>query len=89
MKRISLPSLLAAAALLAATALTACDTGTDKGATNVERGDYKRKDPDPGLSTSSDSAVGGMQRQPGAPTGRQVYEGAADRKDRNNDGLAD
>lgn len=89
MKRFTFPSLLAAVALLAATALSSCDTGTEKGATNVERGDYKTKDPDPGRSTNGDSVAGGVQRQPDAPTGRDVYEDAADRKDRDNNGLAD
>lgn len=82
----------AAAALLLSTALftTACDTGTGTGETNVERGDNKRKDPDPGQTTNSDSATAGLRRDTtGRPTGRQQYEAASEAKDRNRDGLAD
>lgn len=88
MKRTLLPRLLAA--LLVSATFSACDTGTKAGDTNVETGDYKTKDPDPGQSTLSDSATAGLQRDTAnRPTGRQVYEKAADAKDRNNDGIAD
>ncbi len=89
MKRLSLPRLLAVA-LLAPAALTACNTGTNTGDTNVEAGVHKSSDPDPGQATLSDSATSGLRRDTTrTPTGRQVYENAADAKDRNNDGVAD
>ncbi|SHK28440.1 hypothetical protein [Hymenobacter psychrotolerans] len=85
MKRPLLFSLLAATVLF-----SACDTGTATGDTNVESGDYKKKDPDPGQSIASDSATAGLQRDTsGTPTGRQLYENAAQSKDRNRDGIAD
>ncbi|QNH62853.1 hypothetical protein [Hymenobacter sediminicola] len=85
MKRPLLLSLLAATTLF-----SACNTGTSTGDTNVETGAYKTKNPDPGQSTSSDSATAGLQRDTtNTPTGRQVYEKAADAKDRNRDGIAD
>jgi predicted small secreted protein len=89
MKRPSLLSLLAATALLASS-LTACNTGTATGDTNVESGANKTKDPDPGQTTMSDSATAGLQRDTAAgPTGRQVYENAAEAVDRDKDGIAD
>jgi predicted small secreted protein len=89
MKRPSLSGVLAAALLLA-TSLTACNTGTSTGDTNVETGAYKKKDPDPGQMTTSDSATAGLQRDTATgPTGRQQYENAADAVDRNKDGVAD
>ncbi|WBO83551.1 hypothetical protein [Hymenobacter yonginensis] len=89
MKRPSLPGMLAAALLLA-TSLTACNTGTSTGDTNVETGAAKTKDPDPGQPTTSDSATAGLQRDTTAsPTGRQQYEKAADAVDRDKDGIAD
>ncbi|MBC6697079.1 hypothetical protein [Hymenobacter sp. BT190] len=88
MKRHLLPSLLVAT--LVAGSLTACDTGTSTGDTNVEYGDYKKKDPDPGQTTASDSATAGLQPDTAAgPTGRQQYEKAAEAVDRNKDGIAD
>jgi hypothetical protein len=81
-----------AAALLLSSALfaTACDTGTSHGDTNVERGDYKRKDPDPGQTTASDSATAGLKTEKSnRPTGRQQYEASGDAPDRNRDGIAD
>lgn len=88
MRRHLLPSLLVATLL--AGSLTACDTGTATGDTNVESGDFKKKDPDPGQTTTSDSATAGLQRDTATgPTGRQQYEKAADAVDRNKDGIAD
>ncbi|QJX46182.1 hypothetical protein HMJ29_04210 [Hymenobacter taeanensis] len=81
-----------AAGLLLSAALftTACDTGTDNGDTNVERGDYKQKDPDPGHSLASDSATSGLNAaDKNRPTGREQYEAAGDAQDHNRDGLAD
>lgn len=92
MKYSSTPRLMIAAALLATASLTACNTGNDAGDTNVERGSQKNRDSDQlnTATSSSDSATSGLQRDTShAPSNRQVYEGAADRKDRNNDGLAD
>lgn len=89
MKRSSFLSLLAATVFLASS-LTACNTGTATGDTNVESGANKTKDPEPGQATASDSAAAGLQRDTAAgPTGRQVYENAADAVDRNKDGIAD
>lgn len=51
-----LPRVLALA-LLASAALTACNTGTKTGDTNVEAGANKSGDPDPGQSTQSDSTL--------------------------------
>ncbi|WP_375436992.1 hypothetical protein [uncultured Hymenobacter sp.] len=86
------PRLLVVAALLTAASLTSCNTGSDSGATNVERDSYKDNDSDDmqASASGSDSATAGLQRDTTrTPSNRQVYEGAADRKDRNNDGLAD
>ena len=91
MKYSSTPRLLLAA-LLTTASLSACNTGNDSGATNVERGSEKNKDSNQQkmATSSSDSATSGLQRNTTqTPTTRQVYEEAADRKDRNNDGIAD
>ncbi|UOQ78537.1 hypothetical protein MUN84_08285 [Hymenobacter sp. 5516J-16] len=82
-----------AAAVLLTTSLTACNTGDKAGDTNVERSEAK----DPGMDTNmpsqnpgADSATSGTDRNTKkTPTGREVYEDGANRKDRNNDGLAD
>ncbi|UOQ65705.1 hypothetical protein [Hymenobacter volaticus] len=92
MKYSSTPRLLIAAALLATASLTACNTGNDTGDTNVERDSYKDNDSNDmqASSSASDSATAGLQRDTSnTPSNRKVYEDAADRKDRNNDGLAD
>ncbi|TGD81410.1 hypothetical protein [Hymenobacter wooponensis] len=87
---ISLRSVAATLLLSSALFTTACDTGTDKGDTNVERGDYKRKDPDPGHTTASDSATAGLRgAEDTRPTGRQQYEASGDAQDHNRDGIAD
>ncbi|GAB2770952.1 putative small secreted protein [Hymenobacter luteus] len=92
MKTSVFPRIIAAAALLAGS-LTACNTGSEAGDTNVERGAAKDLGMDtnmPGQNLAADSATSGMNRDTmKTPTGRQVYEEGADRKDRNNDGLAD
>ncbi|GGG29289.1 hypothetical protein GCM10011378_02450 [Hymenobacter glacieicola] len=79
--------------MLLTTSLTACDTGDKAGDTNVERGDAKDLGMDtnmPSQNPAADSATSGMNRDTmKVPTGRQVYEDGASRKDRNNDGLAD
>ncbi|MBC8084896.1 MAG: hypothetical protein H7Z21_16990 [Hymenobacter sp.] len=92
MSHFFLPRLLAAAALLTTVSLTACNTGDGTGATNVESGDNKSNDPtalQPATS-GDDSATSGLRPDTSrTPSTRQVYEEAADRIDRNNDGIAD
>ncbi|MBX0291260.1 hypothetical protein K3G63_12475 [Hymenobacter sp. HSC-4F20] len=92
MKTAAFLRMLTAAALLTAP-LTACNTGDKPGDTNVESGDAKDLGMSPNReneSVAGDSATSGMNRDTmKAPTGRQVYEEGADRKDKNNDGLAD
>jgi predicted small secreted protein len=92
MKYSLLPRLLVAAALLTTTSLTSCNTGNDTGDTNVERDAAKDNDSND-LQTGTaagDSATSGTRPDTStAPSTRQVYEEAADRKDRNNDGIAD
>jgi len=87
-----LPRLLVAATLLTTASLTACNTGTESGATNVERDGAKDNDPDAlqPSGTGGDAATSGQTRDTStAPSNREVYEGAAERVDRNNDGMAD
>lgn len=92
MKYSMLPRLLVAAVLFTAPALTACNTGNETGATNVESDAAKDNDPDAMQASagSADSATAGLSADTStAPTNREVYEGAADREDRNNDGMSD
>lgn len=80
------------AAVLLAGPLTACNTGNEAGDTNVERGSAKDLgvEPTSPQNASADSATSGLSADTAkTPTGRQVYEEGASRKDRNNDGLAD
>ncbi|MCA8831764.1 hypothetical protein [Hymenobacter pini] len=91
MKTLSHLRPLAVAALLICS-LSACNTGSNSGDTNVERGAEKSFDPatQQKATVADDSAASGLQRDTAAgPTGRQQYESATDRKDRNNDGIAD
>ncbi|MBT9394724.1 hypothetical protein KLP40_16260 [Hymenobacter sp. NST-14] len=91
MKRILSPLRFSLAALLLTGLLAACNTGTDTGATNVERGADKSLDPaalrpsNPG----ADSATAGLQADSNRTTGRQQYEKSGSAKDRNHDGIAD
>ena len=80
-----------AAALLLTGLLSACNTGTDTGSTNVERGDDKSMDPSAMRpdNAGADSATAGLQADTNRTTGRQQYEKAASSKDRNHDGIAD
>ncbi|MFD2787723.1 hypothetical protein [Hymenobacter rubripertinctus] len=81
----------AAAALLLTGLLSACNTGTDTGSTNVERGDNKSLDPaalHPD-NAGADSATAGLRADTNRTTGRRQYEKAANAKDRNHDGIAD
>ena len=76
---------------LAATALSACSSGTDAGDTNVERG-YTKKGPaaQKDGDAAGDSVTAGMRRESSQTvTGKQQFENAAKSVDRNHDGLAD
>ncbi|OON68113.1 hypothetical protein [Hymenobacter sp. CRA2] len=77
-----------AAALLAA-GLTACNTGTETGDTNVERGTDKiALDPGAHHPTGGvDSAR--IQQDTAVSKQERMYEGGSERKDRDNDGKAD
>jgi hypothetical protein len=79
---------LALAFLLASASLTACNTGTDSGDTNVERGDDKTKDPAPGERSSSNTN-GTASDTAKVTTGKDLYDHAGEAKDRNNDGIED
>jgi len=82
---------LVAAALLTSL-VSACNTGTETGATNVERGAEKSLDPaaHQNATLAADSATSGLSRDTtGGPTGRQQYEQAGETTDRDHDGLAD
>ncbi|SHI72043.1 hypothetical protein SAMN02745146_1493 [Hymenobacter daecheongensis DSM 21074] len=79
---------LALALLLGCASLSACNTGTGSGDTNVERGADKTKDPDPGQRASSNTS-GLPTDTTRTTTGKDLYDNAATAKDRNNDGLAD
>ena len=88
----SLPRLLSLAlALLLAGSLAACNTGTDTGATNVERGDDKSLDPADMRpnNAGADSATAGLTPDSSRTSIRDQYENAANAQDRNRDGLAD
>jgi predicted small secreted protein len=91
MKRIFSLRFLAAAVLLAAS-VSACNTGSNSGDINVERSAEKSNDPatQQTATLAADSATSGLRPDTAAlPTGRQQYESATERKDRNNDGIAD
>ncbi|RYU84418.1 hypothetical protein [Hymenobacter persicinus] len=78
---------LALALLLATASLSACNTGTKPGDTNVELGDNKTKDPDPGQrATSNTNGVGDTTK---VKMGKELYDHAGEAKDRNNDGIED
>ena len=80
-----------ALACVAAATLSACNTGTDTGATNVERSQDKEgpaatKDG----NAAGDSATSGLRRAPDRKvTGREQFENADQTIDRDHDGLAD
>jgi hypothetical protein len=80
------------AAVLLTGLVSACNTGTETGATNVERGAEKSLDPATrqNATLAADSATSGLSRDTtGGPTGRQQYEQAGETTDRDHDGLAD
>ncbi len=85
-------------------AISACNSGTKPGDTNVERGSAKdlesnnqpsrtSKDNGDGANLSSnnaDSLAAGLTRDTtNRPTGKQLFNAADRAKDRNHDGLAD
>ena len=80
-----------AAALLLTASLTACNTGNENGATNVEIGRDKKMDPEARRpdNQGADSATSGLKPEAGRTTIEQQYKNAADTPDRNRDGLAD
>ncbi|SDX79287.1 hypothetical protein [Hymenobacter psychrophilus] len=80
-----------AAALLLTGFLTACNTGNENGATNVELGDNKSLDPGARRpdNQGADSVTSGLQPDTSGVTLEQQYKNAADTHDRNRDGLAD
>lgn len=80
-----------AAVLLLTGSLTACNTGNENGATNVELGDNKSLDPGAQRpdNQGADSATSGLQADTSRTTLEQQYKNAADTPDRNRDGLAD
>ena len=83
---------LAFASLLAMASLSACSTGTDSGDTNVERGASKSDDAmmEGSASAGSDSTTAGLRPDSvRRPTGRELYDRAADAHDRDHDGLED
>lgn len=83
---------LAFASLLVVASLTACSTGDDTGDTNVERGGSKSDAPmqEGPASAGSDSTTAGLRPDSiQHPTGKQLYDHAADAHDRNHDGLED
>ncbi|OUJ75160.1 hypothetical protein [Hymenobacter crusticola] len=80
------------ASLLGIASLTSCSTGTDSGDTNVERGTSKSDAPmqEGPASGGSDSTTAGLRPDSAQrPTGKQLYDHAADAHDRNHDGLED
>lgn len=82
---------LSALAFIAATAISACSSGTGSGDTNVERG-YTKKGPAAGKDgdPAGDSLTAGMRRDTAQIiTGKQQLENAERSTDRNHDGLAD
>lgn len=78
--------------LLAATvSLSACNSGTDKGDTNVESSGAKENTSAQTDGTpAGDSATSGMRRAPSTQvSGKEQFEKADQTVDRNKDGLAD
>lgn len=71
--------------------LSACNSGTQAGDTNVERGSAKKGPTAPQDGThNGDSLTAGIPRDTTRrPTGKQLYNAADRAKDRNHDGLAD
>jgi len=72
-------------------ALSACNSGTKPGDTNVELGSAKKMQSNhPDDVSRGDSAAAGLQRDTThRPTGKQLYKAADRTTDRNHDGIAD
>ena len=72
-------------------ALSACNTGTKSGDTNVESGSAKNLEENAAQQPmNGDSLSAGLARDTsGRPTGKQLYNNADKAKDKNHDGLAD
>lgn len=89
MKTLSLAALTLSIA--AALSLSACNSGTTAGDTNVERAQAKKGPTAPESGTpTGDSATAGMQRAPKSKvSGKEQFEKADQTTDRNHDGLAD
>lgn len=89
MKNLRLPALI----LMTATTLglSACNSGTGTGDTNVERAQFKKGPAAPEDGTpAGDSATAGMRRAPAQKvSGKEQFEKADMTTDRNHDGLAD
>ncbi|GAA3924314.1 hypothetical protein [Hymenobacter algoricola] len=88
MKTIFFRPRLVLAFVLATASLSACNTGTSAGDTNVERDSDKTKDPDSGQRATSNT-TGSAGDTAHVTTGQELYDHAGDAKDRNNDGLED
>ena len=82
--------LLALAAALPL-ALSACNTGSNTGDTNVESGSAKKGPNAPKDGThNGDSLAAGISRDTTKrPTGKELYNAADRSKDKNHDGIAD
>lgn len=72
-------------------ALSACNTGTKSGDTNVELGSAKKMEENaPQQPKNGDSLAAGIPRDTtNRPTGKELYKAADRAKDRNHDGIAD
>lgn len=81
--------LLALAAALPL-ALSACNTGTKAGDTNVEMGSDKKITGKEQGTPNGDSLTAGIPRDTtNRPTGKELFNAADRAKDKNHDGLAD
>jgi hypothetical protein len=72
-------------------ALSACNSGTKPGDTNVELGSAKKVETNhPENVGQGDSAAAGLQRDTARrPSGKQVFNSSDRAIDRNHDGIAD
>ena len=72
-------------------ALSACNSGTKPGDTNVELGSAKKLQTNhPEDISRGDSAAAGLQRDTARrPSGKQVFNSSDRAVDRNHDGIAD
>jgi hypothetical protein len=72
-------------------ALSACNSGTQSGDTNVERGSAKKgpNAPKEGMSNGDSLTAGVTRDTANRPTGKELFNAADHAKDRNHDGVAD